>query len=361
MRLLDPEIPNFSIQSQEFAALKKRFPFRIARCRPVRIGFIGLGWIAEIAHFPAIEFLQEEGWPIQVTALCDTREERGEAALGRFPGARLFRDAAAMLASGSCDAVFILTFPPATGELIRRAIEAGVAVFAEKPVTENLAEFTALIELVRRNQRMVQIGYNRRFQLLDDLFGQELARTENIISVKFRLWRVRRGEAIFYKDTMVHILNFAQYHFGTLRFLAADCGSVFDSSSKLPSAIFAKFTDDRGATYEFDVRPRVGRDLESCEVIALDRSFSLCYAAAHNGSSPASFEVHENGSSHLEELFLSGQDAEAMAYARGFMHQAGSFLRAASGQEESNRCDLEDALQTQAAFERTWDSLESPS
>lgn len=339
--------------------VEQLFPFDVPRCKSLRVGLIGLGWIAEAAHLPALRFLQGKGWPVHISALCDIKPARRALFEQYVPEATFFDDAKALLTSGTVDAVFILTFPPFTTTLLQIALENELAVFAEKPVSHALSDFESLAKLSAVAGRPVQIGYNRRFQILSEQFRKEIAQTQNIFHVRANLWRASRKNPIFYEDTTVHLLDFLQYNFGRLTFQNIHRFPKLDLQSNLPAAIHAQFTDKSGILFELNTGPRVGRNLESYEVLALGRSLSLSYPATAELTHPVALDVYEEGKLNSLAFQLNSDEVEAMAYARGFIHQAASFCRIASNQREPLRCSLEDAYWAQYAFDALHSHIET--
>src|SRR4029077_17175909 len=77
-------------------------------------------------------------------------------------GSRAVPDAQAALGAG-VDGVVIAAATPAHARLILAAVEAGIAVFCEKPIAFTAAETRDLSAQLATSPVPVQIGYNRRF------------------------------------------------------------------------------------------------------------------------------------------------------------------------------------------------------
>jgi predicted dehydrogenase len=75
---------------------------------PIRIGFVGIGWIAG-THMDALSQLEDA----QPVAFCDLDSERAERAAARF-GGRAYTDWRAMLDAESLDALYICLPPTGT-------------------------------------------------------------------------------------------------------------------------------------------------------------------------------------------------------------------------------------------------------
>jgi myo-inositol 2-dehydrogenase / D-chiro-inositol 1-dehydrogenase len=135
--------------------LDRRVPEPVGR--PLRIGVIGLGAVAQAVHLP---LLAKHPEVFRISAVCDLSRANCTALGERFAvdGARRFGDADALLAAEDLDAVAILT-PGSHGELAAAAARAGLAVFCEKPLAYTLAEADALAELEPR----LMLGYMKLY------------------------------------------------------------------------------------------------------------------------------------------------------------------------------------------------------
>jgi predicted dehydrogenase len=129
------------------------------------IGIVGTGGIAR-AH---VEGYRQFGEECQIVALCDPAPGRAEALrddLG-LGGARVYTDAADMLAAESLDLVSVATPPSTHAALSIAALEAGADVLVEKPMAPSLEECDAMIEAATRHGRLLSVVAQNRFR--DDM------------------------------------------------------------------------------------------------------------------------------------------------------------------------------------------------
>ena len=77
-------------------------------------------------------------------------------------GAEFVPTVADLIASG-VDGLVIATGTGTHPELIRAGVDAGIPVFCEKPVAMNVADALPVLDYVRDNNGVVQIGHQRRF------------------------------------------------------------------------------------------------------------------------------------------------------------------------------------------------------
>ncbi len=148
----------------------------MTQAAPVRLGVIGLGGIAQIAHLPALATL---AGLFEIRHLCDLSPALLAAVSTRIPGEpRSSKRVEAVLADPEIDAVLILT-PSAHGPETLAAVTAGKHVFAEKPLCITVAELNEIEQAAASSGRVVQVGYmkthepmveaaRRQFLVLDD-------------------------------------------------------------------------------------------------------------------------------------------------------------------------------------------------
>jgi predicted dehydrogenase len=159
--------------------------------KPLRIGIIGFGirgeqlcralsfattnWLKEMKE--ALEkdpkdtrladFKAQENLNIKLAAICDIFDERAENALASFNTGdnkmKRFRTFKELIHSGEVDAVVIATPDHWHAPIAIEALNAGIHVYVEKPMTHNIAETYLLRETVRNNPKMVfAVGHQHR-------------------------------------------------------------------------------------------------------------------------------------------------------------------------------------------------------
>jgi len=97
----------------------------------------------------------------RVVAVCDPRPQRREAARGRYPEALVTDDQAEFLGAG-LDAVFVLSPDHLHEEHAVAVLEAGAAVYLEKPMAVSTAGCDRVLETAARTGSRLYIGHNMR-------------------------------------------------------------------------------------------------------------------------------------------------------------------------------------------------------
>jgi predicted dehydrogenase len=127
---------------------------------PVRIGIIGTGNIAG-AYARAYKEIPEA----EIVALCDIIPGKAAAYGERngFTGAKTFLDYRKMLAQCSLDAVSISTPNRAHSFIAIDALQAGLHVLCEKPMSVTLEEAVNMARASAKAQRILSIGFQPRY------------------------------------------------------------------------------------------------------------------------------------------------------------------------------------------------------
>lgn len=124
--------------------------------KPVRIGLIGTGMVAQVMHLPHLSELPEL---FEVAALCDLSPGTVQAVAARYGIRHTFSDYRQMLERADLDAVMVLTRDharPATDALL-----AGKHVFIEKPMCNNLDEADELLDAQAQSGRVAMLGHHK--------------------------------------------------------------------------------------------------------------------------------------------------------------------------------------------------------
>jgi predicted dehydrogenase/threonine dehydrogenase-like Zn-dependent dehydrogenase len=135
-------------------------PARPAGSGAVRLGFIGAGSYASsmllphLAKHPAAE----------LATVATTRSLSAVNAQRKFGFAAATTDASSVLEDPDLDAVFVVTRHHSHADFVCRALEAGKAVFVEKPLALRHEDVDRVLDTVARtgNDRLM-VGFNRRF------------------------------------------------------------------------------------------------------------------------------------------------------------------------------------------------------
>jgi scyllo-inositol 2-dehydrogenase (NADP+) len=122
----------------------------------IGVGLIGYGAAARVFHAPFIESVPR-------LKLRKVVERNGDEARRLYPHVEVVRDAADLLRDERVALVVVTTPNASHFELARQSLLAGKHVVVEKPFTNTSGEALGLIELARRQTRLLSVNHNRRW------------------------------------------------------------------------------------------------------------------------------------------------------------------------------------------------------
>ena len=111
---------------------------------------------------------------------------------------------------GKVDAVSVVTTTPAHFAIARDFLEAGAHVLVEKPITENVEQAQALIDIAARRGRILQVGHLERFNPAIVAAERELAGARFIECQRLAPFKERGTDVNVVLDLMIHDIDIVQ-------------------------------------------------------------------------------------------------------------------------------------------------------
>ncbi|MBI2929137.1 MAG: Gfo/Idh/MocA family oxidoreductase [Verrucomicrobia bacterium] len=127
--------------------------------RLLRLGVLGCGNIAQIAHFDAVRKARNA----ELYAICDVADDLRERMAAIHQPRVAYRSFEEMLADPQVEAVIIGVADAFHVPLALQALAAGKHVLVEKPLGVTVEECEELRRRVRESRLVLQVGNNRRF------------------------------------------------------------------------------------------------------------------------------------------------------------------------------------------------------
>jgi predicted dehydrogenase len=154
-----------------------------------RVGVIGTGLAFKDLHLPVIAELSDRLRVVATSSRTLAGAEAGARAVAEATGLRpeACDNVQQLLARPDVDGVLIAVPINLTAGLARQALLAGKAVFAEKPLADDVAEARALLDLARSKGLVLFVGENYRYQRQYRQFGELAASGLIGTPVLFRL------------------------------------------------------------------------------------------------------------------------------------------------------------------------------
>lgn len=170
----------------------------------MKIGIIGLGNIAQKAYLPVYSQLRD-----QATFILSTRNEETRKEISEKYGFNEMVASTEELIEAKVSACFVHAATKVHGQLVKQLLEAGIHVFVDKPLSENLAEVKEIQTLAAEKNLLLMVGFNRRFAPL----VEELKAVENknmLLIQKNRIASESTANFVIY-DLFLHVADILVY------------------------------------------------------------------------------------------------------------------------------------------------------
>ena len=232
----------------------------------INVGVVGLGKMG-LSHLAMINSLDD----FRVVSICDSAAMVG-GVIEKYSGLKYCADFDSLLATPGLQAVVIATPTSSHEAMVSAALQRGLHVFCEKPLTLSSAASRALSVLADARGLVNQVGYHNRFigtfrevkKLLD---AGALGRVSHVLGEAYgpvvlrpakQTWRGKAGQGggCLY-DYAAHPLNLLNWYFGRPETVS---GAVLKTgySLEVDDEVYATFGFKGGATGQL-IRQLVGR------------------------------------------------------------------------------------------------------
>jgi myo-inositol 2-dehydrogenase/D-chiro-inositol 1-dehydrogenase len=236
----------------------------------MRFGIIGAGRIGKI-HGGNVAARSDS----EVVYVADA-DPSAAADLAKATGAKI-AGVEQILASSEVDAVAICSPTDTHADLIERGARAKKAIFCEKPIDLDVGRVRACLEVVKQNNAVLMVGFNRRF---DPNFASLHKRVEEgvigaleIVSITSRdpgpppISYIARSGGLF-RDMMIHDFDMARFVVGEEFVAVSAMGSALvdkaiGGAGDIDTAVVimetktgkvAQISNSRRAAYGYDQR-----------------------------------------------------------------------------------------------------------
>ncbi len=202
----------------------------------IRTGIIGYGLSGRVFHAPFIDVV--EGY--ELSKISTANPERMALAKERYPSTEIVPGGKEIIEDPNIDLVLVTSPNTDHFRWAKEALLAGKHAVVEKPFTIDVAEADELIDIAKRQKKILTVYHNRRFtsdtktvkRLLDSGLLGEIVDYETHFD-RFRLdprprgaWREEAlpGSGIFY-DLGSHLIDQALWFFGMPTAVTAEINS----------------------------------------------------------------------------------------------------------------------------------------
>jgi len=239
----------------------------------IRFAMFGAGRIGQVHGQNLVNHPQ-----VELTRVCDPVAD-ALSAMVELTGAAA-SDVDAVLSDASIDAVVVASSTDTHADLIERSVDAGKAVFCEKPIDLDLQRARQVQAHVEKNNAICGLGFNRRFDpsfnaLWRAVSEGQIGSVESVTIISrdpspppMAYVKVSGG---LYRDMMIHDFDIARWMLGeepTQVFAVGSClideqigreGDVDSAAVTLTTASgkLCQISNSRRATYGYDQRVEV--------------------------------------------------------------------------------------------------------
>jgi virulence factor len=189
----------------------------------LRAAVVGLGDIARKAYLPALATRRDLD-----LHLCTRNAATLADVADAYRVEHRYDDLDNLIAAG-VEAAFVHVATAAHVEVVDKLLRAGVHVFVDKPLADNLDDSRRLVELARGNRRSLMVGFNRRHA---PVYQQLAAPKPSLVLLQKNRVNLAAAPRRVILDDFIHVLD-------TLRFLVPEAeiadvrGTVRDGQLEL--------------------------------------------------------------------------------------------------------------------------------
>lgn len=186
----------------------------------VKVGVVGSGFIGQV-HLEILSTFND----VEIVGVMDVDKNRAKSVAEKFK-AKVFDDLKQMKDFG-INAVYITSPNKTHFEYAMSALEIGLNVFCEKPMTISLKDALALESKVKEKGAIFQVGHNRRFAYVYT-FMKERIENGTVKPYSFQI-KMNRGELLnppwtsdrsytggFLFESTLHLFDMARWLFGDI-------------------------------------------------------------------------------------------------------------------------------------------------
>jgi len=176
----------------------------------LRIGVVGVGHMGQ-RHAEKTLALRESGADVTLAGVADADVERARSVASAL-GVPAARDTAALLRQA--DAVVVAVPTVHHYAVVRDALEAGLDVLVEKPLTATLEQGQALLELAEQHARVLQVGHLEWFNAATRVIHSRIRSPRFVEVHRMGPFPARGTDVDVVRDLMIHDIDILQQILG---------------------------------------------------------------------------------------------------------------------------------------------------
>lgn len=297
----------------------------------VKVGIVGVGWIAQVVHLPILRKLPEA----EIVAVCDRDKSRAQLVAEKFGIKRSYGDVEMMLANENIEAVIVCTSTDAHKDVAIPLLESGKDVLVEKPIARTLAEAMAMTEAAKTSKGKLMVGMNHRFRpdtmiMKSFIEGKELGKIAYAKSGWLRRrehhssWSTKKSKAGggVVLDLGIVMFDLAFWMLGYPEVSRVHASTYFQKTKEVEDTALLRLTTKSSTVLDVEVSwsTFLEEDVYYCNIFGSEGSASLNPLRINK-------ELHGN----LVNLAPAKLDPPANMYKRSYENELKHFLGAVRG------------------------------
>lgn len=287
---------------------------------PIRLAFIGTGGWAQRYHLPSLDYIRHQkatGRELQLRGIYGLDHDEALTLGQKYGFDRVYASLDELIRDKDVDVVAMAITPSAVHDVLIQVLGKNVPIFTEKPPGADFHQAQELAQLVRV---INVVGFNRRYNSLNNAFKEHLSKLSGITSVRGAMYRINRTEDHFILHTGIHLVNLMEYLFGPIRTVRNE--KTVDAATGGTNYL-AHLAFESGQAAQLLFAPCSEKHWEGIEVVAEGQTVTL--HSPHNDA-PGEIVVHRHGSADGEVVDRSGQEIPILeeGYAREYLDLFGA-------------------------------------
>jgi virulence factor len=274
----------------------------------LKVGIIGLGWIAETEYIPSLLNMQD----VEVAAAADTNPQALERFRQRYGSTKCFGSVEEMISGTSIDCGIVLTTKKYTGITCKKLLEAGIPVLTEKPIAVSMKEARENAALAREKGLVFMVAMNRRFTDVYTLAKEEFKdkKISLCIAEKVRNSSYKGERPLL--DYGIHSLDILRWICGS-EVMEMDAKAIFDTLL-FEKALTASMKFADGALGVFHMTGAAGGWSEKLTLLGEDTTVEI--------DAPHSIRITKNGTTLEKKTCSSGffDSCEVFGFKNELLH-----------------------------------------
>ena len=181
-----------------------------------KYAFVGIGQHSLNNLYPVLHYLQ-----VPLKCIAVTSDERARAIEGKFQGVKGTANLDDVLSDTEVAAVFVAASPKAHFAIAKKVLEAGKALFIEKPPCSSIDELQELAALCHDRKSIMAVGLQKRYAPAMRMLRGRLASDLPVsYTLLYRTGAYPEGNALY--DLFIHPIDLAVSLFGKAEVVGCD-------------------------------------------------------------------------------------------------------------------------------------------